>query len=99
MLEIDFMWLAIGIAAAGYFIGQGIKNFNNPDAKGFLDDLDDDDDHELIRDKDLHYFIGISKEDGKALIEEHKDIPHIVINNNVYFPKAKLREWLKQIGE
>lgn len=98
-MGLEFILLALGIAAAGYFIGEGLKNFKNPDAKsGFDFSWDEDDDHELIREKHVHHYIGISKEDVKALIEEHSDIPHVVINGNVYYPKAKLREWLLQIG-
>ncbi|MFJ8235515.1 DNA-binding protein [Ureibacillus sp. NPDC094379] len=85
------MLLALGIAAAGYFIGEGLKNFKNSEAKTLLDSLDEDDNHELIKENEVHYFMGISKEDAKFLIQEHSDIPHIIINNTVYFPKGKLR--------
>ena len=99
-MELDYIWIALGIAAAGYFIGNGLKNFKNPDAKDSLSELfNEDDEHELIKEKDVHYFIGISKEDTKLLIQEHPDIPHILINNKVYYPKAKLRNWLKSLGE
>ncbi|RLL44885.1 DNA-binding protein [Oceanobacillus piezotolerans] len=98
-MEFDFFWLAIGIAAAGYFIGEGIKNFNNPDGKDLLGDSYDDDQHELIKDKDVHHFMGISKEDAKLLVEKYPDIPHIELNGSIYYPKAKLRQWLMKIGE
>lgn len=95
-MDIDFFWLALGIAAAGYFIGSGIKNFKNPSAK-FSEIFDDE--HELIKESDVHHFLGISKEDAKHLIQEHPDIPHIFINNKVYYPEGKLRQWLKDLGE
>ncbi|AXI11101.1 DNA-binding protein [Oceanobacillus sp. 143] len=98
-MEFDFIWLAIGIAVAGYCIGDGLRNFNNSDAKTLIDSLDDDDEHELIKENDVHYFMGISKEDAKSLIQEHSDIPHIMINGKVYYPKAKLRKWLLDLGE
>ncbi len=92
--------IAIGIAVAGYFIGDGLKNFKNPDAKGLIDSIgEDDDEHELIKENDVHYFMGISKEDAKSLIQEQSNIPHIIINNKVYYPKAKLRKWLLNLGE
>ncbi|RKD69572.1 hypothetical protein ATL39_2992 [Sinobaca qinghaiensis] len=91
----DFIWLGLGIAIAGYLIGDGLKNFKNPDAANIFDSFDED--HELIKENDLHYFIGVSKEDAKHMIAEHPSIPHITINNNVYYPKRKLREWLKNI--
>ena len=75
-----------------------MKNFKNPNAK--LDLLDDEDDVDhLLKEKNLHYFVGISKEDAKSLIQEHPDIPHFKINNKVYYPKGKLREWLMKLGE
>ena len=98
-MEWYFISIAIGIAVAGYFIGDGLKNFKNPNAKGLIDSLDEDDEHERIKENDVHYFMGISKEDAKSLIQEHSGIPHIVINSKVYYPKAKLRKWLLNLGE
>ena len=95
----DFLWIALGLAALGYFIGEGLKNFKNPEAKDAMEWLDDDDDHELIKAKDVHYFMGVSKEDARELLESYPDIPHIELNGNIYYPKAKLREWLLKIGE
>lgn len=95
----NFIIIAIGIAVAGYFIGDGLKNFKNPNAKSLMDSLEDDDEHELIRESDVHYFMGITKEDAKSLIKEHSDVPHIIINSKVYYPKAKLRKWLLNLGE
>ncbi|GGA86924.1 DNA-binding protein [Ornithinibacillus halotolerans] len=95
----EFFWLALGIAIAGYCIGDGLKNFKNADAKPLLDSLDNEEDHELIQEKDIHYFIGIAKEDATSLVKDHPDVPHIVINKKVYFQKGKLKEWLTKLGE
>lgn len=97
-MELDFIYLAIGIAFAGYCIGNGLKNFRNPQAKGLLEYLGDDD-QELIKQDHVYEFMGISKEDAKTLFEDHRDIPHIIINGTVYYPRTKLREWLLHIGE
>ncbi|WP_117170122.1 helix-turn-helix domain-containing protein [Paraliobacillus sediminis] len=97
-MEFDLIWLALGIAAAGFFIGYGLINFNNPNAKSFSE-IFEEEEHELITENDVHDFMGISKEDAKYLIKEHPDVPHIVINNKVYYPRAKLREWLENPGE
>ncbi|WP_099363854.1 DNA-binding protein [Fredinandcohnia onubensis] len=93
------LFLAIGIAVAGYFIGDGLKNFKNPEAKGVMEKLEEDDLYELIKEKDIAYHIGVSKEDAKQLIKEHPDIPHIVLNGTVYYPKSKLKQWLSNLGE
>lgn len=95
-MEFDFIWLALGIAAAGFFIGSGLKDFNNPNAKSFSQ-IFDDEEHVLIKENDVHDFIGISKDDAKYLIKEHPDIPHIIINNSVYYPREKLRKWVENV--
>jgi len=96
---VDMLYLGIGIAVAGYFIGNGLKNFKNPDAKTVLDSFDEDDLDELIKEKDIHYHIGISKEDAKELVKEYPSIPHIVLNGTVYYPKRKLKQWLSNLGD
>jgi len=55
-MEIDFLWIGLGLAAFGYFIGDGLKNFKN----------DEDDEHELIKANEVHHFIGVSKDDAKS---------------------------------
>jgi hypothetical protein len=101
-MEFDFIWVGLGIAIAGYFIGNGLKNFKNPDSNavdGISGLFDLDDEHELIKESDVHLHIGISKEDAKSLIQDHPEVPHIIINNKLYYPKAPLRAWLKNIGK
>lgn len=93
----DFIWIGVGIAA-GYFIGDGLKNFKNPEAKDSLSDFFEDDEHELIQEKNVHFFIGISKEDAKTLLAESSDVPKIEINGNIYYPKEKLRKYLQDMG-
>ncbi|MFC7395246.1 DNA-binding protein [Scopulibacillus cellulosilyticus] len=92
----DGFLVSIGIALAGYFIGDGLKNFKNPNAK---EAFDLGNEPELIRDSNVHHYLGISKEDAKVLVQEFPDIPHITLNNKIYFPKTKLQEWLLKMGE
>ncbi|MBT2216965.1 DNA-binding protein [Virgibacillus dakarensis] len=98
-MDIDFFWLALGLAALGYFIGDGLKNFKNPSSTNPIESLDEFDKHELLKENEVHWFMGVSKEDAKKLLEEHPDIPHITLNGRVYYPKAKLREWLLNLGD
>lgn len=95
-MEWNSLIIAIGIAVAGYFIGEGLRNFKNP--KYSLNLLENDE-HELIKESDVHFFIGISKQEAKSLVQEHPDIPHVMINGKMYFPKAKLRKWLMNLGK
>ncbi|WP_373894216.1 DNA-binding protein [Virgibacillus sp. CBA3643] len=92
------------MAAAAYFIGDGLKSFKNPDAKNITETFGEKTsdflgEPQLIKENEIHHYTGISKEDAKSLIQEYPDVPHIIINNRVYYPIAKLREWLKNIGE
>lgn len=98
-MEWELIFIAAGIAFAGYCIGDGLKNFKNPNAKNLIDSLNDEDEHELIKENDVHYFMGISKEEAKSLIQEHPDIPHVYISGKVYYPKKKLRKWLLNLGD
>ncbi|WP_164215734.1 DNA-binding protein [Virgibacillus sp. YIM 98842] len=91
-MDLGLMWIAAGFAAFGYFIGDGLKNFKNPDS---VDVLESDDSLVLIKEKEIHHFLGIAKEDARTLLKDYPDIPHMTINNNIYYPKAKLREWMK----
>ncbi|RYM05630.1 DNA-binding protein [Sporolactobacillus sp. THM7-7] len=95
----DWLWIGVGIAVAGYFIGEGLKNFGHPEAESLLESQDADDKHELIREKEVHHFIGISKEDVGQLLQQYPDVPHIHLNGKVYYPKERLRQWLMEIGK
>lgn len=52
-------------------------------------------DFELIKEKKLHFFIGVSKEDKQALIQKYPDIPSIELKGTLYFSKVILRKWLE----
>jgi hypothetical protein len=102
VVQLSTFWLAAGIAVAAYFIGDGMKNFKNPNAKSanpinFMEE-DGIEQHKLIKESELPYFTGLSKEDASALIKDHPEIPHIIINNRAYFPREKLRKWLMEAG-
>ena len=88
------LFLGIGIAIAGYFIGDGLKNWKNPSEKNFLDHFRKREQPELIEASELHRFLGTPKGDAKALLEENPDIPSVTINRKMYFSRTTLREWL-----
>lgn len=93
----DFLFLALGIAAAGYFIGKGLENFKSPSTTESINNLFWDD-HELIKHNNIHYFMGVSKKDAEKLLEDYPDVPHIKLNGEIYYPRKKLREWLENLG-
>ena len=98
-MEWGLIFVALGIAVAGYFIGDGLKNFENPNAKNLIDSLNEEDEHELIKENDVPYFMGIWREDANSLFQERSDIPHLIISGKVFYPKDKLRKWLLNLGE
>lgn len=63
VFTLDLMWIGIGLAALGYFISDGLKNFKNP--KGSYSDYPT-----LIKESDLHYHLGLSKAEVKELLEK-----------------------------
>jgi len=90
--------IVVGIAFAGYFIGDGLKNFKNPTAPNAFDFLEDEEEEIFLNQKEVHHFFGISKEDVGALLQKHPEIPHIELNGNTYYPKEELREWAKRLN-
>lgn len=52
LMDWGLIFVAVGIAVAGYFIGDGLKNFKNPHAKNLIDTLNEEDEHEFIKEND-----------------------------------------------
>ena len=90
-MELAFLFLGLGFAIFGYFVGDGLKHFGKGDAS----DQSVKGNYKLIRQEDIHFVLGISREDAEKLIEEHPEIPHIKINNKIYFSRSEITEWLK----
>ncbi|PAD69682.1 DNA-binding protein [Bacillus sp. 7586-K] len=85
-MDIDFFWVGLGLAALGYFIGGGLKNFKNP--KGSLSGYP-----ALIEEKDLYIYLGLSKEEVKDLLSKHPDAPKIELKGKTYYPYQHFIEW------
>jgi hypothetical protein len=67
-MDISFFWMAAGLAALGYFIGYGLKNFGNP--KASFSDYPT-----LVKEKDLHLHVGLSKEEVGEMLHKFPDAP------------------------
>lgn len=83
-------FLGIGVALAGYFIGEGLKQMNHPKAYEKSDTY-------LIKERDIHFyighFLGITTTEAKQLAGDMTDIPYIEINGKKYVQKHLLKEW------
>ncbi|MFX5500846.1 hypothetical protein ACM5ME_12445 [Bacillus subtilis] len=85
------VFLGIGIALAGYFIGEGLKQRNQ--TKG-----NEQNDIFLIKERDIYFyiglFLGITTTEAKQLAGDMADLPYIKINGKKYVQKQSLIEWI-----
>ncbi|MDL4838904.1 DNA-binding protein [Aquibacillus rhizosphaerae] len=95
-MSISFFWIAIGLAACGYFVGEGLKNFGNPNSSNSLNSLLDDEEDKplLIKEKELNHYLGIDKEDVEAFVQNYPDIPRFELNGKTYYPYKKVLKWI-----
>ncbi len=85
-MDINFFWIAVGLAAFGYFIGDGLKNFSKPQKKvGYP---------HLIKEKDIHFYFNLSKGEVEELLNKYPDAPKIELKGTTYYPYQQLIDWL-----
>lgn len=84
------VFLGIGIALAGYFIGEGLKQMNQTKGNEQNDIL-------LIKERDIYFyiglFLGITTTEAKQLAGDMADLPYIEINGKKYVQKHILKDW------
>ncbi|MFE1242637.1 DNA-binding protein [Fictibacillus sp. NPDC058756] len=76
-MEISLLWIGLGLAAFGYFIGDGLKNFKNP-GNSFSEYP------VLIKEKDLHNYVGLTFDEVEELLQKYPDIPKIELKGTRY---------------
>ncbi|MEH6948221.1 DNA-binding protein [Bacillus sp. JJ634] len=86
-MDISFFWIGAGLAALGYFIGDGLKDFKNPKASSLGYPI-------LIKEKDLYIYLGLSKEEVKELLSKYPNAPKVELKGITYYPYQNLLEWL-----
>ncbi|KAF2426733.1 hypothetical protein ACMXZI_08315 [Bacillus subtilis] len=84
------VFLGIGIALAGYFIGEGLKQRNQTKDN-------EQNDIFLIKERDIYFyiglFLGITTTEAKQLAGDMADLPYIEINGKKYVQKHMLKDW------
>jgi hypothetical protein len=90
IMEIDLFWIGLGIAAFGYFIGNGLKNFKNPEGKFLFDD----EYPTLIKEKDLHTYLNLSKAEVADLLNKHPNAPKVELDGTTYYPYKPFMKWV-----
>ncbi|RAS91803.1 DNA-binding protein [Priestia endophytica] len=85
-MDISFFWIAVGLAAFGYFIGDGLKNFSKPPKKSSYP--------HLIKEGDLHLYFNLSKGEVEDLLNKYKGAPQIELKGTTYYPYQPFIDWL-----
>ncbi|WP_316572669.1 DNA-binding protein [Neobacillus sp. YIM B06451] len=89
-MDISFFWVGAGLAFLGYFIGDGLKNFNN--SKGSFSGYPT-----LIKERDLYLYLGLSKEEVNELLSKFPDAPKVELKGTTYYPYQHFLEWFSSI--
>ncbi|WP_232217775.1 DNA-binding protein [Virgibacillus sp. SK37] len=76
-------WRVSGIRI---ILGDGLKNFQNPKASssGYPT---------LIKEKDMHIYLGLSKEELNELLNKYTNAPKIELKGTTYYPYQQFIEW------
>ena len=82
----EFIWIAIGLALLGYFIGDGLKNFGNP--------KQDSSYYYFIKENELQYYINLSETEIQELLLKYPGAPKISLNSNTYYSLRRSQDWL-----
>ncbi|MEG0260608.1 MAG: DNA-binding protein [Lysinibacillus sp.] len=88
-MEINLIWIGVGLVILGYFIADGLRNFGNP-KKGsnyFY----------FLKENELHYYVNLSEKEIKELLREYPGAPKVVLNGNTYYPTKQFQDWLHTI--
>lgn len=90
-MENDVFWIGAGIAGGliglGYFIGEGLKNFQNPKASTSSYPS-------LIKENDLYIYLGLSKEEVEELLNKYPNAPKVELKGTMYYPYRQFVDWL-----
>jgi hypothetical protein len=86
-MDINLFWIGAGLAALGYFIGDGLKNFKNP--KASVSDYP-----VLIKETELYYHLGLSREETAELLAKYPGAPKIELEGTAYFQYQHIKDWL-----
>ncbi|NYE04278.1 hypothetical protein F4694_001022 [Bacillus niacini] len=90
-MDISFFWIGAGLTALGYFIGDGLKNFKNP--RGSFSGYP-----ALIKENELHLYLGLSKEEVSELLLKYPEVPKIELKGTTYYQYQQFREWFSSIN-
>ena len=85
----EYIWLAIGIALAGFFIGEGLKSLGSKTNAA--------DYYYFLKEEELSYYVNLTAKEIEQFLQEHPDAPKVNLNGTVYYPVKQFQDWLKQI--
>ena len=85
----EFIWLAIGLALLGYFIGKGVRNFGNLKK--------DSSHHYFLKENEFYYQINVSETEIQEWLLNYPSEPKVVLNRRTYYPLKQIQDWLHTI--
>ncbi|WP_010289428.1 hypothetical protein [Kurthia massiliensis] len=85
----EFIWIAIGLALLGYFIGDGLKNFGHPNKEDSFP--------YFVKENELHYYIQLSEAETKALLQKYPQAPKMELNGQTLYPLRQFQKWLHEL--
>ncbi|WP_068673541.1 hypothetical protein [Oceanobacillus sp. Castelsardo] len=83
------IFLAIGLALMGYFVGKGLQNVGHPE-KGYKYNL-------LIKESDLEFYLNLNKNEIEELLRKYPNAPKIELNGTNYYSYKQFMEWVSTI--
>ena len=88
-MDMEFIWIAIGLTILGYFIGDGLRNFGNPKKDSSY--------YYFIKENELHYYTNLSENELQELLLKYPGAPKVVLNGCTYYSLSRFQDWLHTI--
>lgn len=85
----DTVILAIGIALAGYFIGEGLKRQGSrKNEAGY---------YYFLQQHELTQYINLNDKEIAQFLKDHPEAPKVIINGKAYYPAKQFQKWLTEL--
>src|SRR5690554_1378713 len=85
-LSTGLVFLAVGLALMGYFIGKGLQNFGRPDKGNKY--------NHFIKESDLEFYLNLDKKEIEDLLNKYPNVPKVELNGTTYYPYEQFMEWV-----
>lgn len=84
-LFFEALIIALGIAFAGYFIGEGLKRQGSmKNEAGY---------YYFLKEHELTQFINLTDKDIAQFLKDHPEVPKVEINGKAFYPAKQFQQW------